>query len=661
MSNMTLGMKITMGFGIIIFIMLILGGIGVVNMNSAGSNSYDLAEKYAPEVDVATRVERNVIKMMYDMRGYNFTGEDRYLKAGKEFLQRAKERLADAEALLAKHPELTGLKKGIDDTKTPLLAYEKLITDTENTIAKQTKTRETTTTVAAEFIKNCNDYLESQNVAIANEINNGASAAALKERVEKITLINDIIDNGNFVRIANLRAQAYGDYDNLRAAMSTFDAMNKDIDAILKNTRQDINVRRLENIRKATNDYKKAVEDVLLIQSELAKINEGRVVSGNAALAAAEKVARDGVELTVNLSNESNSQLNTASTTMIVGLVIALIIGIIVAIFIIRSITRPTIEAVRIIAEANSQVVSASDQISASSQSLAQGASEQASSVEEVSATVEESTAINNQNAENGREADALAKAANDAARSGNDKIQHLMTAMVKITESSEQIAKIIKTIDEIAFQTNLLALNAAVEAARAGEHGLGFAVVADEVKNLAQRSANAAKETAGIIEEALEEIKNGNKIAQETNESFTEILEKAKKTSDLIGEISVSIREQAEGMNQIATAMGQIDQVTQQNAANSEEAAAAGEELNAQAISMMQSVEVIAKIVGFDIGQYTSGVKTHAPVKPVKRMVEHRIDVKKSIPKKPQTAVRPTKKKDDDIFPLDEDDLKEF
>ena len=121
MSNMTLGMKITMGFGIIIFIMLILGGIGVVNMNSAGSNSYDLAEKYAPEVDVATRVERNVIKMMYDMRGYNFTGEDRYIKTGKELLDRAKQRLDDAEAIIEKQPEKTGIKKGIEETKKTLL------------------------------------------------------------------------------------------------------------------------------------------------------------------------------------------------------------------------------------------------------------------------------------------------------------------------------------------------------------------------------------------------------------------------------------------------------------------------------------------------------------------------------------------------------------
>lgn len=305
-----------------------------------------------------------------------------------------------------------------------------------------------------------------------------------------------------------------------------------------------------------------------------------------------------------------------------------LILGI--AIYFGNSIATPIISSVRTIAEANNQVVAASDQIAASSQSLAEGASEQASSVEEVSATVEESTATNNQNAENGREADNLARAAHESAKTGNHKVQELMTAMEKITDSSQRIAKIIKTIDEIAFQTNLLALNAAVEAARAGEHGLGFAVVADEVKNLAQRSADAAKETAGIIEEAIEEIKNGNQIAKATNESFAEILDKAKKTSDLIGEISASIKEQADGMNQIATAMGQIDQVTQQNAANSEEAAAAAEQLNAQALAMMESVHDIGRIVGYQAEEvHIHSVQKSEPKKLTKAPLKKRESVK--------------------------------
>ncbi|DAB38111.1 MAG TPA: chemotaxis protein, partial [Sulfuricurvum kujiense] len=279
-------------------------------------------------------------------------------------------------------------------------------------------------------------------------------------------------------------------------------------------------------------------------------------------------------------------QKNTDELLMVLtvgGLVVFLgVIGL--SFYTIRSVNTSIGDAVSTIRDGAMQITSASDQVASSSSSLAQGASEQASSVEEVSATLEESTAINTQNTDNARQADILAKNANDSAKAGYEKGEQLSHSMHAITESAAKISGIIKTIDQIAFQTNLLALNAAVEAARAGEHGLGFAVVADEVRNLAQRAASAAKETSDIIEEVVGQIKEGNQIALATHTSFQEIVEQSKKVSDLIGEIAIAGKEQAEGMGQINQAMGQVDQVTQQVAANSEEAAAAAEELNAQA-----------------------------------------------------------------------------
>ena len=361
----------------------------------------------------------------------------------------------------------------------------------------------------------------------------------------------------------------------------------------------------------------------------------------------------------VDDTNKAAKEKSTSYKQMFMIVALASILfAIILAWALIRSITRAITASVTSIRDGAMQITSASDQVASSSSSLAQGASEQASSVEEVSATLEESTAINSQNTDNARQADILAKNANDSAKAGYEKGEQLSHSMHLITESAAKISGIIKTIDQIAFQTNLLALNAAVEAARAGEHGLGFAVVADEVRNLAQRAASAAKETSDIIEEVVGQIKEGNQIALATHTAFQEIVEQSKKVSDLIGEIAIAGKEQAEGMTQINQAMGQVDQVTQQVAANSEEAAAAAEELNAQATSMMETVQVLAKMVGME----SDAPAMTAKAKPMH--IQHMQLKSPQSPRKPVPAVggrSASGNKAEEIFPLSEDDLKEF
>ena len=245
------------------------------------------------------------------------------------------------------------------------------------------------------------------------------------------------------------------------------------------------------------------------------------------------------------------------------------------------------------------QVTSASDQISKGSQSLAEGANEQASSLEEISSSLEEMSSMTQQNADNATQANTLSQEANKSAENGNTSMVKMKEAISKIKTSSDETAKIIKTIDEIAFQTNLLALNAAVEAARAGDAGKGFAVVAEEVRNLAQRSAEAAKNTAEMIEESVKNSENGVVITEEVGQLLVDIKEGSGKVNDLISEIAAASKEQASGIEQVNTAVAQMNQVTQQNAANSEESASAAEELNAQASelsSLISSFELSNK-----------------------------------------------------------------
>ena len=203
------------------------------------------------------------------------------------------------------------------------------------------------------------------------------------------------------------------------------------------------------------------------------------------------------------------------------------------------------------------------------------------------------------QNADNASQANTLMEGTQAVVFRAGDAMKQMRQAMVEISDYGQQTGKIIKTIDEIAFQTNLLALNAAVEAARAGQAGAGFAVVADEVRNLAQRAAEAAKNTSALIEGSISRIDQGSKLAKTVNEAFEEVTSGAAKVAELIGEIAAASKEQAQGIDQVNQAIAQMDKVTQQNAANAEESASASEELTAQAESMQDLVSDLQKMVG--------------------------------------------------------------
>jgi methyl-accepting chemotaxis protein len=243
------------------------------------------------------------------------------------------------------------------------------------------------------------------------------------------------------------------------------------------------------------------------------------------------------------------------------------------------------------VAVAAEQVRSAAEQISDGSQSLAQGASEQASTIEEVASSLQEITAVSKQTAANAQEARGLSESARTSAEGGRESMQRLSAAIDRIKASADETGKIVKTIDEIAFQTNLLALNAAVEAARAGDAGKGFAVVAEEVRNLAMRSAEAAKSSARMIEESIQNADEGVALNHEVLQKLDEINARVQKVSAVMEEIAVASEEQTRGVQQINAAVEQMNQVIQQNAANSEESASAAQELSAQAAMLQDMV----------------------------------------------------------------------
>jgi methyl-accepting chemotaxis protein len=342
-------------------------------------------------------------------------------------------------------------------------------------------------------------------------------------------------------------------------------------------------------------------------------------------------------------------------------LAVVIVLGVVMfgaGLFIARSITRPVQHVIQGLTDSSEQFVSVSNQVSSASQLLAEGSSEQAASIEETSSSLEEMSSMTKQNADNACTADNLMKQSRLMVEKANGSMTELTQSMEDISKASDETSKIIKTIDEIAFQTNLLALNAAVEAARAGEAGAGFAVVANEVRNLAMRAAEAAKNTAVLIEGTVKKVKEGSELVERTNGAFSEVSKSAAKVAGLVSEIAAASGEQAQGIDQVNKAVSEMERVTQQSAANAEESAAAGEELTAQAEQLKRYVGDLDALIGGGASNGKGhGVQESAPAaeKPQTARVKPTLtgSLRKALGRKPA--------KPEEVIPFDKGDFKDF
>jgi methyl-accepting chemotaxis protein len=362
-------------------------------------------------------------------------------------------------------------------------------------------------------------------------------------------------------------------------------------------------------------------------------------------------------------SIKTEIQANIKRVLWLISLVTLIVLAIIQAVsyyFTQISITRPVKRIIDDLRGGADQVASASGQITSASQSLAEGSSEQAASIEQSSASLEEMAAMTKQNADNASQADQLMTQASAVVDQANESMAGLTASMEDISTSSEETSKIIKTIDEIAFQTNLLALNAAVEAARAGEAGAGFAVVADEVRNLAMRAADAAKDTATLIEGTTQKVKTGSDLVAGTNEAFAQVTDSASRVGELVAEIAAASDEQARGIEQVNTAVTEMDKVTQQNAANAQQSASSSEEMLSQAGWMKEMVtELVSLVGGSDSSTKESSTKTGPSLR--EKIRSKIVQPNKNDYHNEMSPPREEETRPEQLIPLEDDDFKDF
>jgi methyl-accepting chemotaxis protein len=669
-KQMRLALKIGLGFATLIILLLVVGAYAVWQLRSIQVTSQDLAEEAVPTVISANNIERHTLMTIAEDLRYheNPTVQQRQMivtnfgetrDSIKETIALAQQHQLDEVGQAAKQADILA-KKYDAALATTAEQTDKIVQLKKQLYASEDRYNRACVAIATaemQGVKQIAATVTNQLVS-SNAVDSGRQiGVVVNEHLKEISTYRDLIDYGHEVFISTSRAEIERNPALAAKALNNFDEIKTKLDE-LRPTVDTQNAQIFEDCRKAAQEFREAVEGIVagwqMLQAAQA---DGSRASADLLLKA-ENTSELGVNQVKKTSKISIDTVNSAFWMVGGGILFAVIIGVLFSTLLSRSITKPLNRVIGSLSSGAEQVASASNQVASASQQMAQGSSQQASSLEETSSSLEEMASMTRQNADNAIKTDSLMSETKGMVLEGVNQMKGMTTAIGEIRQSAQEMAKIIKTIDEIAFQTNLLALNAAVEAARAGEAGKGFAVVAEEVRNLARRSAEAAKTTAALIEGAQKNAESGVQASGKVSDSLTRMQDGALKVAGLVAEITAASRQQSQGIDQVNVAVGEMDKVIQQNAANAEESASAAEELSSQAQELYALVAELTALVNGSsaVAQAPARKPAAPPSAPHQSALSDRIRVQRTAAVARVASTHPEK-----VIPLEDHELKHF
>ena len=569
--DVKLGTKIFGGFGMLLALLAVVSIVGLSALLIIVENRR--------KADIASQQVKTLLEARRHEKNFVIRGGAEYVKQVEALIADFREIAEQSVSQSDSQEEKIGLGESLEEVN-------KYITGFHEYVDSKKAQEEALADMAAKSIAALSEVeaiLADQNSQLdelLKKAGQSESVAQISDRISKMEDVNRIAKL--FLEARSFEKQYVASEDKKdRAEVETRVVKLIEIARDLRSRfKQQNNIAQIDKISACIQAYSKSL-------SKVAGLDEIKAAADRKMVDAARAVQGVCDKVRVECMNKMDRNISQARFVILTCVGLSLVVGMLLSFFLTRAITNPLKAVIKGLLTGAEELAEAAGQTSTTSQSMAEGASEQAAAIEETSASLEEMSAMTAQNAENAKQANTLVNETRTTVGEAGDSMSRLMASMDEISKASEQTSKIVKTIDEIAFQTNLLALNAAVEAARAGEAGAGFAVVADEVRNLAVRAAEAAKDTAQLIQSTVVKINAGSEVVEKTGTGFSRVVGSSAKMAELAGEIASASIEQAQGIGQISLAVSEMDKVVQQSAAVAEQAAGTSEEMNMQAERM--------------------------------------------------------------------------